>query len=53
MHDFGCLTIEEASAHSRYQPGTLAIFLAIVGVAGLLCAVRVKRATWLASRRSD
>src|SRR6201995_4318646 len=39
---------DTSSAHSRYQPGALAIFLAVVGLAGLLCAVRVKRASWLA-----
>src|SRR6201996_5468776 len=36
---------DTSSAHSRYDPGTLAIFLSVVGVAGLLCAVRGKRAT--------
>ena len=39
---------DTSSAHSRYDPGTLAIFLAIVGVAGLLCGLRAKRAAWLA-----
>src|ERR1700755_3530095 len=39
---------DTSSAHSRYDPGTLAIFLTVVGVAGLLCGLRVKRAAWLA-----
>ena len=39
---------DTSSAHSRYDPGTLAIFLAIVGVAGLLCGLRVMRPAWLA-----
>jgi hypothetical protein len=39
---------DTSSAHSHYQPGTLAIFLSVVGVAGLLCGLRVKRAAWLA-----
>jgi hypothetical protein len=36
------------SAHSRYVPGTLALFLAVVGGAGLLLALRPRRAPWLA-----
>jgi hypothetical protein len=39
---------DTSSAHSRYDPGTLAIFLTVVGVAGLLCGLRVKSASWLA-----
>ena len=39
---------DTSSAHSRYDPGTLAIFLTVTGVAGLLCGLRVKRAAWLA-----
>jgi len=39
---------DTSSAHSRYDPGTLAIFLTIVGIAGLLCALRVNRPAWLA-----
>ncbi len=37
-----------SSAHSRYHPGSLAIFLIVVGVAGLVCGLRVKRPAWLA-----
>jgi hypothetical protein len=39
---------DTSSAHSQYDPGTLAIFLTVVGVAGLLCSLRAKRAAWLA-----
>jgi hypothetical protein len=39
---------DTSSAHSRYDPGTLAIFLTIVGIAGLLCGLRVARPAWLA-----
>src|SRR3984957_11962587 len=39
---------DTSSAHSQYHPGTLAIFLTIVGVAGLACGLRVKRPGWLA-----
>lgn len=39
---------DTTSAHSSYDPGTLAIFVATVGVAGLACSVRVRRAPWLA-----
>ncbi len=40
---------DTSSAHSRYDPGTLAIFLTIVGSAGLLCGLRVARPAWLAA----
>jgi drug/metabolite transporter (DMT)-like permease len=36
------------SAHSRYPPGTLAIFISAVGVAGLILCVRPKRPAYLA-----
>ncbi len=36
------------SAHSRYVPSTLAIYLALVGAAGLALALRPRRAAWLA-----
>lgn len=39
---------DAASAHSHYAPGTLAIFLAVVGVAGLALAVRPRRPALLA-----
>src|SRR6202046_2851589 len=39
---------DASSAHSHYHPGTLAIFLTVVGVAGLVCGLRVKRPAWLA-----
>jgi hypothetical protein len=39
---------DAGSAHSRYAPGTLALFLAIVGVAGLALALRPRRAPLLA-----
>jgi hypothetical protein len=39
---------DTSSAHSRYHPGSLAIFLTVVGVAGLACGLRVKRPAWLA-----
>jgi hypothetical protein len=38
---------DAGSAHSRYAPGTLAIFLAVVGAAGLALAV-ARRPGWLA-----
>src|ERR1700761_4886830 len=39
---------DTSSAHSQYHPGTLAIFLIVVGVVGLICGLRVKRPAWLA-----
>src|SRR3984885_5143312 len=39
---------DTSSAHSRYHPGSLAIFLIVVGAAGLVCSVRVRRPAWLA-----
>jgi hypothetical protein len=39
---------DTSSAHSRYHPGSLAIFLIVVGAAGLACGLRVKRPAWLA-----
>jgi hypothetical protein len=36
------------SAHSRYPPGTLAIFIATVGVGGLILCVRPRRPAYLA-----
>jgi hypothetical protein len=36
------------SAHSRYPPGTLAIFISAVGVAGLILCVRPRRPAYLA-----
>jgi hypothetical protein len=36
------------SAHSRYPPGTLAIFIGVAGVAGLALAIRPRRPSWLA-----
>lgn len=39
---------DAGSAHSRYAPGTLALFLAIVGGAGLALALRPRRAPFLA-----
>jgi len=36
------------SAHSHYAPGTLAIFISAVGVAGLILCVRPKRPAYLA-----
>jgi hypothetical protein len=39
---------DAASAHSRYDPTTLAVFLAVVGGAGLLLALRPRRAALLA-----
>jgi hypothetical protein len=36
------------SAHSHYAPGTLAIFIGAVGVAGLILCVRPKRPAYLA-----
>jgi hypothetical protein len=42
------LSGDTSSAHSRYHPGPLALFLAVVGVAGLLCGLRTRRGSWLA-----
>lgn len=39
---------DAGSAHSRYAPGTLAVFLAVVGAAGLALALRPRRAGFLA-----
>jgi hypothetical protein len=39
---------DAGSAHSRYPPGTLAVFLAVVGAAGLALALRPRRAGFLA-----
>jgi len=39
---------DAGSAHSRYAPGPLAVFLVVVGGAGLLLALRPRRASWLA-----
>jgi hypothetical protein len=39
---------DAGSAHSRYPPGTLAIFIAAVGGAGLILCVRPKRPAYLA-----
>ena len=36
------------SAHSHYSPGTLAIFITVVGVAGLVLCVRPRRPGYLA-----
>jgi hypothetical protein len=40
---------DTSSAHSRYDPGTLALFLTVVGVTGLLCGLRAARPAWLAA----
>ncbi|MGA2009882.1 MAG: hypothetical protein ABSH51_05000 [Solirubrobacteraceae bacterium] len=42
------LSGDGGSAHSRYVPSTLAVFLAVVGAAGLLLALRPTRPAWLA-----
>jgi hypothetical protein len=42
------LSGDGGSAHSRYPPGTLAIFISAVGVAGLILCVRPKRPAYLA-----
>ena len=42
------LSGDGGSAHSRYVPSTLAVFLAVVGDAGLLLALRPTRPAWLA-----
>jgi hypothetical protein len=42
------LSGDAGSAHSRYPPGTLAIFISAVGVAGLILCVRPKRPADLA-----
>jgi hypothetical protein len=42
------LSGDASSAHSRYPPGTLAIFLTVVGVAGLALSLRPKRPAYLA-----
>jgi hypothetical protein len=39
---------DTASAHSRYQPGSLAIFLTILGVAGLLTSLVPRKPGFLA-----
>src|SRR3984885_7313894 len=39
---------DASSAHSHYDPTTLAVFLAVVGGAGLLLALRPRRAALLA-----
>jgi hypothetical protein len=39
---------DAGSAHSRYGPGTLAVFLSVTGVAGLLLALRPRRPAMLA-----
>ena len=39
---------DAGNAHSRYTPGTLAIFLIVVGVAGLALALRPRRPAFLA-----
>jgi hypothetical protein len=39
---------DAGSAHSRYAPGTLAVFLVVVGVAGLALACRPRRPAFLA-----
>src|ERR1700727_2964905 len=40
---------DAGSAHSRYDPSTLAIYLAVVGVGGLALAVRQRRPALLAA----
>ena len=42
------LSGDASSAHSSYRPGTLAIFLAVVGVAGLLLSLALRRPVCLA-----
>jgi hypothetical protein len=42
------LSGDASSAHSRYPPGTLAIFLTVVGLAGLALCLRPKRPAYLA-----
>jgi hypothetical protein len=42
------LSGDAGSAHSRYPPGTLAIFISAVGVAGLILCVAPKRPAYLA-----
>jgi hypothetical protein len=42
------LSGDAGSAHSRYPPGTLAIFISAVGVAGLILCVRPRRPAYLA-----
>jgi hypothetical protein len=42
------LSGDAGSAHSRYPPGTLAIFIGTVGAAGLVLCVRPKRPAYLA-----
>jgi hypothetical protein len=42
------LSGDAGSAHSRYLPGTLAIFISAVGVAGLILCVRPRRPAYLA-----
>jgi len=42
------LSGDGSSAHSAYPPGTLAIFIGVVGVAGLLLSVRPRHPAYLA-----
>ncbi|HEY6468788.1 MAG TPA: hypothetical protein VI434_03395, partial [Candidatus Dormibacteraeota bacterium] len=42
------LSGDAGSAHSRYPPGTLAIFVSAVGAAGLILCVRPRRPAYLA-----
>lgn len=42
------LSGDGSSAHSAYPPGTLAIFIGVVGVAGLLLSVRPRQPAYLA-----
>jgi hypothetical protein len=44
----GSLDGDAGSAHSRYAPGTLAVFLAVTGVAGLALLLRPRRPVLLA-----
>ncbi|HET8978447.1 MAG TPA: hypothetical protein VFN87_09825 [Solirubrobacteraceae bacterium] len=42
------LSGDAAAAHSRYDPGTLAVFLGVVGAIGLACALPARRPGFLA-----